>query len=476
MTSARVLLRVALAGVALTAAARSVIAQTLDRTKQPPGSTPAPFVFPKVQTRTMPNGLRVILIEDHALPLVAVRAVVGVDSLNDPVGKEGLFVLTAGMLREGTTSMTAEQLSSAASAIGNVVFPLRFTTITQNFDRSLALMADMLMHPAFPQPALDRLKATLAATQQRQLQVAATVPNKLFLARLFGAEHPLARAAIASTATMAPITREDLQHFHETFFRPNNTTIVIVGDVREADVVAAVTKSFGDWQRGNIPTVPVSPVPPLQPTTIYLLDRPGVQQSYIAVGTLGPDRASPDFAALEVMAPILGASGGSRLYQNLRERHSYMYSGTPAALTWRGGPTPAVIGGSAAISTAKTDSALVEWLAELRGIVQRPPTEHEMTLARGALTGALPAQIETDDLLANRVMSMIQNGVPLDFYGSYGDRIAAVTPSGVTAAAAKYLDSSHLVIVIAGDRKTVEPALRAANIAPIVIVGEGGKP
>jgi zinc protease len=337
-------------------------------------------------------------------------------------------------------------------------------------------MADMLMHPAFPQPALDRLKATLAATQQRQLQVAATVPNKLFLARLFGAEHPLARAAIASTATMAPITREDLQHFHETFFRPNNTTIVIVGDVREADVVAAVTKSFGDWQRGNIPTVPVSPVPPLQPTTIYLLDRPGVQQSYIAVGTLGPDRASPDFAALEVMAPILGASGGSRLYQNLRERHSYMYSGTPAALTWRGGPTPAVIGGSAAISTAKTDSALVEWLAELRGIVQRPPTEHEMTLARGALTGALPAQIETDDLLANRVMSMIQNGVPLDFYGSYGDRIAAVTPSGVTAAAAKYLDSSHLVIVIAGDRKTVEPALRAANIAPIVIVGEGGKP
>jgi zinc protease len=99
-----------------------------------------------------------------------------------------------------------------------------------------------------------------------------------------------------------------------------------------------------------------------------------------------------------------------------------------------------------------------------------------MVLARGALTGALPAQIETDDLLANRVMAMIQNDVPLDFYNSYGDRIAAVTPAGVTAAAAKHLDLSRLVIVVAGDRKTVEPALRAANIAPIVIVGEVGKP
>jgi predicted Zn-dependent peptidase len=163
---------------------------------------------------------------------------------------------------------------------------------------------------------------------------------------------------------------------------------------------------------------------------------------YAFVGTLGPDRASPDFAALEVLAPILGASSGSRLAQNLRERHSYMYSGTPAAVTWRRGTTPSVIGGSAAVSTAKTDSALIEWLGELRGAVQRQPTEQEMVLARGALTGALPAQIETDDLVANRVMSMLQNDVPLDFYNSYGTRIATVTPASVTAAAGKYLDAA----------------------------------
>jgi predicted Zn-dependent peptidase len=379
------------------------------------------------------------------------------------------------MLREGTTSMTADQLSAAASALGNAVFPLRFTTITQTFDRSLELMAEMLMHPSFPQPALDRLKATLGANQQRQLQVAATIPSRIFLARLFGSDHPIVRTAIASEATMAPIAREDLQQFHRTYFRPNNVTIVVVGDVREADVLAAAAKRFGGWERGDLPTLQTAPAAPPGPTTIYLLDRPGAQQAYVAVGTLGPERASPDFAALEVMAPILGASLGSRLYENLRERHSYMYSGTTAALTWRRGTTMSVIGGSAAVNPAKVDSALIEWLGELRGIRQRPPTEREMASARATLTGALLTQIETDDLLANRVMSMLQSNVPLDFYATYGTRIAAVTSAEVSAAAGKYLDASRLVIVVAGDRKTLEPALRAANLAPIVIVDEAGK-
>jgi predicted Zn-dependent peptidase len=145
-------------------------------------------------------------------------------------------------------------------------------------------------------------------------------------------------------------------------------------------------------------------------------------------------------------------------------------------VTWRRGSTPAVIGGSAAVSTVKTDSALIEWLGELRGAVERPPTEQEMTLAQGALVAALPAQIETLDLIANRVLSMLQNDMPLDFYNSYGTRIEAVRPSDVTAVASKYLDLSRFVIVVAGDRKVVEPALRAANIAPIVIVDERGKP
>jgi zinc protease len=241
-------------------------------------------------------------------------------------------------------------------------------------------------------------------------------------------------------------------------------------------VLAEVSKRFGDWARGPIPGAPIGAPRPSPSTTIYLLDRPGAQQSFVSIGTLGPDRTSPELPALDVLGTVLGATTGSRLYRNLREQHSYMYSGAPFTVTWRRTPMPSVIGGWATVSAAKTDSALIEWLAELRRIHEEPPSDAEMMLARGSLTGALPVQMETDDLIANRVVSMLQNDLPLDFYNSYGARIAAVAPAEVTAAAAKYVDPSHLVIVIAGDRKVVEPLLRAARIAPIVIVDENGKP
>ena len=489
----------ALTFIALTSVAT---AQRVDRSKVPPAADATPFVFPRMQTRVLDNGLRVIVVEDHALPLVAVRAVVLADSLDDPTGKEGLYALTAEMLREGTATRTGDQLAAAAARLGNSVSPFRFTTITQNFDQSLVLMADMLVHPSFPQPALERLKATLGANQQRRLQQPATLANRVFLSRLLGSGHPVARSTAATEATMAGITREDLQHLHATFFRPitsaparawpwrsraarqnaiariaaatNNTTIVVVGDVDEHSVTSAIAKAFGPWQRGTASRGERSDVIPESPTTLYLLDTPGAQQSYVFVGNLGPGRLAEDAPALEVMAPILGASGGSRLYDNLRERHSYMYSGTPATVAWRT-PFLSVIGGSAAVATAKTDSALIEWLGELRRIREVEPSEREMTLARGALVGTLPSQIETDDLIANRIMALIQNGMPLDFYTSYAGRINAVTPAAVRTAAAKYIDLSHLVIVVAGDRKVVEPLLRAANLGPIVIVDDGSK-
>jgi predicted Zn-dependent peptidase len=175
------------------------------------------------------------------------------------------------------------------------------------------------------------------------------------------------------------------------------------------------------------------------------------------------------------MAPILGSSVSSRLLANLRERHAFIYAGQPLGVVWRRNNFPSLIGGSAAVAMAKTDSALIEWLKELGGMAERPPNGQEMTLARGALVDALPALIETDDLIANRVMSMLQTGAPLDFYNSYVRRIEAVTPEQVRSVAAKYIDLSHLVIVVAGDRRVVEPLLRTANIAPIVIVDDTGK-
>ena len=455
--------------------ARPGLAQELDRTRRPIAEAPAPFEFPKIETHRLPNGLSIVVVENHSLPLVAVRAVVKADSLDDPIGKEGLATLTSHMLPEGTTSRTAEQIASEIAALGSPVTPSRFTTIPQNLGKSLELMADMLIHPTFPDSALARIKGTLTAAKQRELQGPASLPNRVFLARLYGIDHPIARAVRANEASIHAITRDDVVRFHTTRYRPNLTTLVVVGDVRAADVVTAVAKALGSWRPGELPTT-AAPVHAPGPTAIYLIDRPGVQQSYVFVGTLGPPRASKDFAALEAMAPILGASVSSRLLDNLRERHAFIYAGLPLAVVWRRNGFPSLIGGSVAAATAKTDSALIEWLGELRGMTRRPPTPEEMKLARSWLVDALAAQTETDDLIANRVTSMLQSDTPLDFYNSYGRRIEAVTSADIGAVAAKYLDPSHLVIVVAGDRTVVEPLLRAANIAPIVVVDDAGKP
>lgn len=453
-------------------------AQGLDRTKRPVIEPDSSFVFPRIDTTRLPNILRLVVVENHSLPLVAVRLVVGVDSTDDPAGKEGLYVLTAGMLHEATTTRTADQLASQIAAVGatpTTLTPSRFTTTPQNLSASLELMADMVVHPTFPDSALARLKTTLVARKQLELQAPATVASRVFLSRLFGSDHPVARTGRASEATMASISREDLVRFHAQYYRPNNATLIVVGDVRAPDVKTLAAKAFSAWRPGGDDLAPRWPDSAGLPTKVYLVDRPAAQQSYVFIGALGPRWNSPDVPALEVMAQILGASGGSRVYDNLRERHGYMYAGTTAAVAWPQRFFQSIVGGSAAIATAKTDSAVIQWTGEIRRIAQAPPSPGEMTRARAALVGSLPAQIETDDLIANRLMSMLQTGLPLDFYNSYSRRIEAVTPDDVRSVAAKYLDSSQLVIVVAGDRKTVEPLLRAANIAPIVVVDDSSK-
>lgn len=457
----------ALAAMMLASAAS---AQTLDRSRQPV-APPAPnFKFPKEYSATLPNGLRVVVVENHAIPVVAVRAAVDVDSLSDPAGKQGLYDITAEMLREGTTTLSADQIADSIAELGNDVGPFRFTTISSNVDRSLRLMAGMLAHPAFPDAALDRAKAALTASVQRQLQGLITSPRRLLYDTLFGPEHPVARSVISPASEISSITRDDVRRFHETYFRPNNTTLVVVGDVQPAHVMQMARAAFGDWTRASVPTTRAPSVPAPAPTTVYLIDRPGAPQTYTILGALGPTRATRDYAALQVLTPILGASPGSRLVQDLRERHSYIYSANLFAIAWRPAPLPSLLYGSAALSAAKTDSALMAWLSDIRGMREQAPTEQEMTLARGFLIGVLPEQIETDDSVADRIVFLAQNHLPANFYDTYVKSVMAVTPNAVLAAARKYLDPEHLVIVLAGDRKLLEPRLRAAKIGPVVII------
>jgi predicted Zn-dependent peptidase len=446
----------------------------LDRSRRPAAPPAAAFTFPAIERRTLPNGLEVAVVENHELPVVAVRVVAEGGALVDPPGKEGVFQLLTQMLREGTATMTADQLAEAFADLGNQVSPAGFTTVTRNLDRSLALMGDMLMHPAFPQAALERQKANLAANLQRAREQPGFVAQRIFGTIVYGPGHPYERAA--TERSVASVTRDDLVAYHAAYVRPQNVRLVIVGDVTAASVLPRVERARGAWEQGGT-TVSYEVPPPkgAGKTTIYLFHRPNSPQSVVTMGQIGPSRTTDDFYALEVMNVVLGQLSGSRLSQNLREKHAYTY-GINSFWQWRRSPEPATFLGSSSVVAAKTDSAVIEWVKELRGIRgERPVTERELDFARTNRVAGLPASMESNDQVAEAVANLLRNNLPADYYQQYVRRVAAITGADVAAVATKYVDPEGTAIVIVGDRKVIEPGLRAANVAPVVIVDENGK-
>jgi zinc protease len=464
------------ARLAITAAMVAVAAIRLGaQATKPPVAKPAPvYAFPKVQTRTLPNGLVVQIVEDHALPLVAVRTVIEGGALLDPAGKEGLYALDLSLLRDGTAAMNGEQLAQAIDQMGATVTPTSFTAITDELAQALPLMGEMLMHPTFPAEAVDRRKAATTSTLQRAEGQAPTAANRILNAVLFGPDHPLGRTA--TPASIAAITRDDLVRFHDANVRPQNVTLVIVGDVVPATVMPLVTRVFGSWEKtGERAVVKMQTTIPAQPTWVYLYDRPGAPQTTVRMGQVGPTRSNPDYYALDLAMSVLGGPTGSRLSKTLREQHALTYN-VLHVTTWRGWNEPSTIIGQAQVDAAKTDSAVLVWMGELRDIIgKRPITDQEIGFGRAVTVGNMATRFETFDAIANQVAAMARDHLPMSFIDDYVRRINVTSAAEASKIVARYLNPDHTAVVVVGDRKTIELPLRAANIGPVVIVDANGK-
>jgi zinc protease len=457
------------AAVSIALSAASVAAQSAP--PRPPNPGPQQFTFPRVKTHTLPNGLRVHIVEDHSAQVVAVRAVVAVDSTFDPAGKEGLYQVTFATLREGTTTRTPAQLAEASARLGTPVSPTAFTTIPSQFEGALALMGDMLMHPSFDASAIGRRKASLQATFRSVNALPATAARALTYALLDGRDDPVARSQYASEASVANITRDDVVSFYDAHVGPSTTALVIVGDVTEAAALATATRIFGKWTKAASAMRSAGNPPAPRPTTIYLYDRPGAAP-YMYVGNLGPQRTAPDAFATEMLSVITSR----RFMQTLRDERSFIYAGA-VTIFWKPAPRASEFFGYTTAAPSKADSVLVEWIGLLRGLRgSAPVSAAELKTAINARIGPLFNRTDGPDAVAARMVEALRDNLPPDFLGRYAEEISKLTPADIAAAAAKHIDVDHLVIVVTGDRKALEPALRAANIAPVVLVDANGRP
>ena len=444
-------------------------AQQIDRATRPPPPAAAPFKFPAIHSHTLANGIRILVVEDHSVPVVAVRAIVGPDSTWDPLGKDGLYAVTLGALREGSTNRTGDELASAAAAIGTAVVPTGFTTVSSAFVPALGLMSEMLTKPAFDSAAIERRKAAQAAVARRIAQAPVTIPRHTFYEMVYGEPDPFVRSLVPTEAAIASITRGDVVHFYDTFFSPRTTTLAIAGDVSDSTALIAATRAFGEWTPRADPSVfdmvNASDQPP--PTHIYVRDVPGAgEQAYLYVGELGPARVDSSAVAAEAFAAIVSA----RFQETLREKRGFMYSGA-SGITWRRARVEGTFVGSTNVSAQKADSALREWLGLLRDLrTTHPPTPQELETVRRGRVGALPSRIDGPDSIVTRVAEMVRDDLPLDYFERYAKQMSSVTLPELTAAARRYVDLDRLVIVVTGNARVLVPLLRAAKLAPVTLL------
>jgi predicted Zn-dependent peptidase len=445
-----------------------------DRSK-PPALGPSPTLeLPPIQRFKLSNGLPVVMMEKHGVPLVQIDLLVKAGTAMDPAGKNGLASMAAAMLDQGAGPRNALQLADAidflganiSSAAGRHTFAVALNAPLSKLDSALALLADVALRPTFSPEELDRQRKQRLTSLAQWHDQPATIASVIFSRTLYGNKHPYGVPSIGDEKSVRSFRVEDLKNFHSTYFRPNNATLIVVGEVTASAILPKLEGAFGKWEAGKIPTSTWPGAAQVQKRQVWLVDKPGAAQSEIRLGRIGAPRLIEDYYALVVMNTILGGSFTSRLNQNLRETHGYSY-GARSSFDFL--PLPGPFVAAAAVQTAKTDSALIEFMKELRDILN-PVSDSELTRGKNYVALGYPQDFQSVAAIAGQLAELVIYGLPDDYFNNYVRRVLAVTKDEVWRAAKKYLDPERIAIIVVGDRAKIEKDVRALNLGPMQVM------
>jgi zinc protease len=327
-------------------------------------------------------------------------------------------------------------------------------------------LADVTLRPTFAQEELERKRKERLTTLVQWRDEPRAIASALFSATLYGAQHPYGKQTIGDEKSLRAMTVNDLKAFHATHFHSASTAIIVVGDITPESILPTLESAFGSWQAKGTSGREWSSPEQVKTSTIYLVDKPGAAQSEIRIGRIGVERMTEDYFPLIVMNTILGGSFTSRLNQNLRETHGYSYG---AGSTFDMRPLPGPFLASASVQTAVTDKALVEFMKELKGILQ-PVSDEELTRAKNYLALGYPDNFQTIGRVAGQLAEVVSYNLPDDYFNYFIERALAVSKTDVERVARRYIDPERLAIIIVGDRKVIEEGLRALQLAPVKVL------
>ncbi len=462
----------------------ATVPSDVDRTKLPDVGPPPDAPLPPPQRATLSNGLKVVFARRTAVPVVRLGLLLDAGYAADRPDMPGVASMVMEMLDEGTTSRTALEISDALASLGATLSAsadldacaVSMSVLTDKLDPALTLFADVIQNPSFPAADLDRLKQnTLARIQQEKVQPVG-MALRVLPALLYGSGHAYAQPFTGSgtEASVRAMTRDDLVRFHRTWFKPNHATLVVVGDITLPELTAKLERAFRGWRPGEIPTKNIAPVAGPAAPEVFLLDRPGAEQSVILVGQLIAPKSNPDELAFQTFNDIFGGAFTSRVNMNLREDKHWSYGAGSFAEDARGQRMWLIY---APVQTDKTKEALAELVHELRAVMgDRPLTAEEIAEAKDRQTRTLAGRWETGAAVAGALREMVEFGLPDDYYMTFAQRVRSLAQDDVMRVVPKFVSPAHQVWVVVGDRAKIEAGVRELAIGPVRLLDGDGKP
>jgi zinc protease len=423
------------------------------------------ITLPKPTEADLPNGIHLMVLEDRRLPQVSFQLLVrGAGGYYDPADMPGLASVTATMMREGTTSKTttqiAEQLETMAASVtvgstsSSTASTLSGSSLTQNFDQTFSLAADVLLNPTFPQEELDRYRTRTQAGLMQQRTNPNFLASELFSRAIFG-EHPASRISMTPDG-LGKITRDSLVSFYKAHYVPDHAVLAIAGDLSMAEARKLVDAKLGAWKKAGTPDGAVADPSALTAPKVYFIARPNSVQTTIWVGTQSVSRTAPDYDVVNVLNDVIGGGPTGRLFTDLREQKGYTYGAYSSfsALQYRGNWVA-----SMDVRTEVTEPALKDLMDEIRRLRDEAVPDKELQDKKRGIVARFALSLESPQaVLVNYITRYLYN-LPADYWDRLPDRTMAVTQAQVQAAAKKYLDPQRLEIVIVGDPTKVAPLL-----------------
>lgn len=442
----------------LVALGLSASAQQLDRTKLP-ADGPAPVIkIAQPETFTLPNGLKVFVVQNNKLPRVAFNLTL--DYLPIREGEKAGYVDIAGqLLKTGTKTRTKDQIDEAVDAIGATldtsptgVYAL---SLKKHTPKLLELMSDIILNANFTQPELDKLKKQAKSGLASQKDNPNAIAARITSMTVYGKDHPYGEQD--SEETVDRITLDDCRKFYQTYYRPNIGYLAVVGDITPAEARSMVEKYLGKWQRGDVPKPTYEMPKDPEKTKVVIVDRPSAVQSMINISypvELKP--YSQESIRANLTNDILGGSE-ARLFNNLREKRGYTYGAYSALSSDR------LVGrfrAYASTRNAVTDSAVAEFMNELKAMRTSKPTADELNRTKSAVAGNFVFSLEDPQTIANFAINTARYNLPADFFANYLKNVDAVTDADVEATAAKFIRPEHAYIVVVGKASEIADKLK----------------